>query len=170
MKGNVFREAVMNDFDGLLARVIEQAKGLRIPISERIDPHVRVNRRAVTRFGCCVKQGERYTIELSERLLQAEEWACMQTLAHEVLHTCWGCRNHGKRWKGYAERMNAAYGFRISRSETCQALGVPDAKPVRYVLVCQNCGQEFRRAKASALVQHPERYRCRCGGRLERRL
>ena len=41
----------MNDFDGLLARVIEQAKGLRIPISERIDPHVRVNRRAVTRFG-----------------------------------------------------------------------------------------------------------------------
>ena len=54
----------MNDFDGLLARVIEQARGLRIPISERIDPHVRVNRRAVTRFGCCVKQGERYTIEL----------------------------------------------------------------------------------------------------------
>ena len=27
-------------------------------------------------------------IELSERLLEAEERACMQTLAHEVLHTC----------------------------------------------------------------------------------
>ena len=66
----------MNDFDGLLARVIEQARGLQIPISERIDPHVRVNRRAVTRFGCCVKQGERYTIELSERLLQASGPVC----------------------------------------------------------------------------------------------
>lgn len=160
----------MKDLDGLLARVMEQARELRIPISDRIDPHVRVNHRAVARFGCCFRQGEGYFIELSERLLLAEDWACMQTLAHEVLHTCWGCRNHGRRWKGYAARMNEAFGYRISRTQTCQALGVPDARPVRYVLVCRTCGMEFRRVRASALVQHPERYRCPCGGTLERRL
>ena len=158
----------MNDFDALLARVLEQARALRIPVARNIDPHVRINRRAVTRFGCCVKQGDKFTIELSERLLAAEERSCMQTLAHEVLHTCPGCRNHGERWKGYAGRMNAAYGYAISRTGSCQELGVPDVKPVRYILQCQQCGQEFRRAKASQLVQHPERYRCRCGGRLVR--
>lgn len=160
----------MNDLDALLARVIQQARALRIPISSQIDPHVRVNRRAVTRFGCCIRQGDRYTIELSERLLAAEERACMQTLAHEVLHTCWGCRNHGARWKGYAAKMNAACGYQIARTGSCEELGIPEAKPVRYIVVCQSCGQEFRRAKASPLVQHPERYRCRCGGRLERQL
>lgn len=160
----------MNDFDALLARAVDQARAVRIPAARNIDPHVRVNRRAVTRFGCCAKQGERYVIELSERLLWAPEAACMQTLAHEVLHTCRGCRDHGERWKEYAARMNAAYGYHISRTGTCQELGVPDIKPVRYLLVCRRCGQQFRRAKASPLVLHPERYRCKCGGTLERRL
>ena len=159
----------MNDFDALLVRVIRQAETLRIPISPSIDPHVRNNRRAVTRFGCCIKEGDRYIIELSERMLAAEERACMQTLAHEILHTCRGCRNHGERWKSYAAKMNAGYGYTLSRTQTCQSLGVPDIKPARYVLVCRECGQEFRRARASELVKHPERYRCKCGGRLDRR-
>ena len=78
----------MNEFDALLARAVEQARALGIPVSARISPRVAVNRRAVTRFGCCIRRGGEYVIELSERLLEAEERACMQTLAHEVLHTC----------------------------------------------------------------------------------
>ena len=35
-----------------------------------------MNRRAVTRFGCCIQRGKGYTIELSERLLTAPEGAC----------------------------------------------------------------------------------------------
>ena len=109
----------MNEFDALLARAVEQARALGIPVSARISPHVAVNRRAVTRFGCCIRRGGEYVIELSERLLEAEERACMQTLAHEVLHTCPGCRNHGALWKEYAARMNGAYGYAISRTGTC---------------------------------------------------
>ena len=101
-------------------------------------------------------------------LLEAEERACMQTLAHEVLHTCPGCRNHGALWKEYAARMNGAYGYAISRTGTCEALGVADVRPVRYRLVCERCGQEFCRSRRSPLVDHPERYRCRCGGVLRR--
>ena len=122
----------------------------------------------VTRFGCCIRRGGEYVIELSERLLEAEERACMQTLAHEVLHTCPGCRNHGALWKEYAARMNGAYGYAISRTGTCEALGVADVRPVRYRLVCERCGQEFCRSRRSPLVDHPERYRCRCGGVLRR--
>lgn len=159
----------MNDFDALLKRVVEQAGALGLPVSGRIDPHVAVNRRAVTRFGCCIQRGKDYTIELSERLLAAPEGACLQTLAHEVLHTCPGCRNHGQRWKEYARRMNEAYGYAISRTGSCEALGVADTRPVRHLVVCTHCGMEFPRSRRSPLVDHPERYRCRCGGRLRRK-
>ena len=158
----------MNDFDALLARVVEEARALAIPVSPRLSPHVTVNRRAVKRFGCCIHQGEECRIELTQRLLEAPEKSCRQTLAHEVLHTCPGCRNHGARWKEYAGRMNRAYGYDIRRTGSCEELEVPDLTPVRHLLVCQACGKEFPRAVASALVRHPERYRCRCGGTLRR--
>lgn len=159
----------MNDFDALLVQVLGQAGALGIPVSGRIDPHVRVNRRAVTRFGCCIRREAGFQIELSARLLEADERACLQTLAHEALHTCPDCRNHGAVWKTYAAAMNAAYGYAIARTAACGELGVPDQRPARYLVVCRSCGAEFPRARASALVLHPERYRCRCGGRLERR-
>ena len=38
----------MNEFDALLARAVEQARALGIPVSARISPRVAVNRRAVT--------------------------------------------------------------------------------------------------------------------------
>ena len=158
----------MNEFDALLARAVEQARALGIPVSARISPRVAVNRRAVTRFGCCIRRGGEYVIELSERLLEAEERACMQTLAHEVLHTCPGCRDHGRRWKEYAGRMNAAYGYHITRTSTNEELGLAEQRPPKYILRCTACGAQFKRLRASPLTRHPERYRCRCGGRLER--
>ena len=153
--------------DGLLARVIAQAKAAGIPVAEDIRPTVALNSRATGRFGCCVRKNGGFTIELSSRLLGAEERAVMQTLAHEVLHTCRGCSNHGARWKGYAARMNAAYGYDIARTDSCEKLGVPDTARVRYLLVCTRCGAQIRRSRRSRLVDHPERYRCRCGGTLE---
>lgn len=156
----------MNDFDALLAQVLEQARALAIPVSPAIVPHVEVNRRAVSRFGCCIRRGRQYTIQLSACLLQAEERACRQTLAHEVLHTCPGCQNHGALWKEYAARMNRAWGYAIARTGSCPDLGVPEQKPVRHLVECSSCGAQFRRARASSLVKHPERYRCKCGGAL----
>lgn len=159
----------MDRFDKLLVQVLEQARSLGIPVSDRIDPHVKINRRAVTRFGCCIHQRDgSCLIELSARLLEASEQACLQTLAHEVLHTCPGCRNHGPRWKGYAARMNAAYGYEIARTDTCQRLGVEDTRTIRHLVVCTQCGRQFPRTRLSTLVAHPERYRCACGGTLRR--
>lgn len=159
----------MKEVDTLLSEVLEQARALGIPVGKHICPRVRLNTRAVARFGCCLKQGEAYLIEVSAHLLQAGEEAVRETLAHEVLHTCRGCRNHGERWKGYAARMNAAYGYHISRTNTWEALGLPDQKAVKHLVVCECCGREFKRAKASALVRYPDRYRCPCGGRLTRK-
>ena len=156
----------MNDCDALLREVMGQAQALGIPISREIEPHVVINARAVTRFGCCKLQRGKYIIEVALRVAQGPEESCRETLAHEVLHTCYGCRNHGKRWQGYAGRMNDAYGYRIKRTSTQEDMGVAETRPYKYLLRCEKCGMEFKRFRASALTRHPERYRCKCGGKL----
>lgn len=152
--------------DALLAQAIGQAAAVGAPVSSRICPQVRVNRRAKTRFGCCRASGGGYVIEVAAALCAARDQAILQVLAHEVLHTCPGCANHGPAWKGWAAQMNRAYGYCIQTTDTHQALGLVDQRPVRYPVVCSRCGQRLPRMKRSPLVDHPERYRCRCGGRL----
>ncbi len=155
------------ELDALLAAAAAQARALKIPVSPGIEPHVRLNRRARTRFGCCIRRNGTYTIELSALLAQdGSEQAILQVLCHEVLHTCYGCSNHGARWKSYAQRMNAAYGYHIRRTDDYASLGIEDQRPVRYYVVCEQCQRRIPRMKRSPLVDHPERYRCPCGGKL----
>lgn len=155
----------MNDFNELLMTVINMAADLKIPISDRIDPNVKINHRAVGRFGLCKKIGNGYEIELTYRLIDASRTACINVLAHEVLHTCPGCMNHQKKWKKYAYMMNEKYSLNITNTDTCAALGVEDIARIKYVITCDKCGAVIKRQKASKLVSHPERYRCRCGGK-----
>ena len=148
--------------------VLRQAKALHIPYAASIDPAIRVNRRAVRRLGCCVKKGGHFEIEVSAALMDAADDAICQVLAHELLHTCYGCQNHGKRWKGYANRMNSVYGYSIQRTDDPTKWGVVQEHSLpRYRVFCKTCGKEWFRYSKSALVEHPERYRCSCGGLLE---
>lgn len=158
----------MNDCDALLQAVLREAEALGIPVSQNIDPEVKRNRRAARRFGCCRFREGRFEIEVAQRLAEGPEAGCRETLAHEVLHTCCGCRNHGKRWQSYAAKMNAAYGYTISRTSTNEKMGVDELRSPNYILRCTRCGAEFHRLRASQLTRHPERYRCRCGGSLTR--
>lgn len=159
----------MNDFDALLKTVLAEVRAAGIPAALLIDPHVRINRRASRRFGCCIAKGPLHIIELSWRLLQADEHICRTILCHEILHTCRGCKNHGARWKQYAARMEQLHGYRVSRTDSYENLGIADTAPApNYILECTRCGARIERLRRSALVQHPERYRCRCGGALRR--
>jgi predicted SprT family Zn-dependent metalloprotease len=153
--------------NALLAQVIDEARRAGIPVSREIDPVVRVNRRARTRFGCCIQKNGRYYIEIAGQMTRADEKAVRQVLAHEVLHSCRGCANHGQRWKAYAAKMGQLYGYDITRTDSFEKLGLEDQRPVRYLITCQDCGRQMKRMKRSALVEHPERYRCRCGGALK---
>ena len=147
----------------LLSRVQGEAAALHIPFAPSLK--VRVNTRAVRRLGCCIREQGTFTLELSAALLQQPDDEICETLAHELLHTCYGCQNHGKRWKSYAAKMNAAYGYHIARTGKAPAAPV---RPAPYRLRCANCGAELLRYRRSPLVDHPERYRCRCGGALRR--
>ena len=162
-------ETHMPEVDRLMQQVIAQARALHIPVSEHIEPHVRINRRATGRFGACFadRRSGTFRIEISDMLLGAAEKVCCQTLAHEVLHTCYGCQNHKKRWRQYAEKLNEAYGYQIARTDSPERLGVEKKSVVRYWVVCTQCGAEIPRQRRSRLIEHPEAYRCaKCGGKL----
>lgn len=156
-----------NDFNALLEAVMAEARAVGIPVSDCISPIVIVNRRAKTRFGSCRRLGNTFVIELSGALAQAPAFSCRQILAHEVLHTCPGCHDHGARWRSYARRMGNAYGYNISRVESHENLGIAGSRPApRFTLVCADCARRYERIRASRLTAHPERFRCGCGGKL----
>ncbi len=156
------------ELDGLLAEMTETLRALGIPLSTQISPSLVVNSRARRRLGCCWFRDGRYVIEVSASLLE-KPGDLRQTLAHELLHTCRGCRNHGEKWKAYAARVNEALGYEIQRLAPAQ--GEPEPlrrEQTRYVLKCQSCGAEIRRSRMSKAVKQPWRYRCPCGGKLKR--
>ena len=66
------------------------------------------------------------------------------------------------------ENAQADNFYRYNNYESLDAVqwSSPEQKAARYVLVCTRCGAEFIRARATSVVLHPERYRCRCGGQL----
>ena len=70
----------MNDCDALLREVTAQAVALGIPVSQKVEPHVVINTRAATRFGCCIFDGKtgRFRIEVARRVAEGTEMICRE--------------------------------------------------------------------------------------------
>ncbi len=130
---------------------------------------VKVNTRAVSRWGRCKKVSyDMYEIEISAVLLQddVDDKGAETTMLHELLHSCEGCMNHGAKWKALANKVNAAYGYNIKRNTSSDEKGVKDniVKKAKHKIVCQKCGKEIYRMRASNLTKYPTLYSCMCGG------
>ena len=103
----------MNLPDKLLSIVLSGAF-CGLPIADRISPTVRINRRAVRRLGCCIREGDGYHIEafgshalrIGNRLPCG---ACTRVTAYLP-----GCMNHGNRWKRYATQMRRLSAMKLS--------------------------------------------------------
>lgn len=134
-----------------------------------------VNTRAKARWGLCTKVGRGvFDIQIAASLLDdtIDDQAAKDTIAHELLHTVPGCFKHTGKWKQYAELINKLMPHYSIKTRTSYAdKGVEDlrsAPTYRYILKCEQCGREVRRQKKSAVIEHPENYRCKCGGKLKR--
>ncbi len=134
-----------------------------------------VNTRARRRWGQCRKFPDgHYEINISERLLESPEQkdALRTTILHELLHTCYGCMNHGKRWKMYAEKVNAALGCTIRATESSKEMGLPEETGravYKHKFVCRTCGAVVYRQRESRFTKNYQYYRCaRCGGTFHR--
>ncbi len=137
-----------------------------------------INRRAKKRWGQCRRfPDQHYEINISDRLLESikQKQALKTTVMHELLHTCYGCMNHGTRWKTYAEKVNRAYGYEIKTTDTPLDMGFTKeqleayAEPYKHRFVCNDCGSVVLRQRESRFTRHYQFYRCaKCGGTFRR--
>ena len=83
------------------------------------------------------------------------------TICHEIIHTCNGCFQHGKRWVKYALRMDAEYGYEIATDKNEYNVFHSEL-PVLHQMVCPNCGRKIIIKKDSVwtLVQNGEKAYC----------
>lgn len=156
----------MRDLRPYIIRCCRKLDDLKIAYASDIT--FDINYRAKTRLGQCKRKGDSYIVEIASSLLdeQTPESLLIETLMHEILHTCDGCMKHTGKWKQYADKVNAAYGYNITRTAGREELPEnisADLKP-KYRVVCKSCGAVYERFKQSAVIKHPERYRCgKCG-------
>lgn len=171
----------MTEFEYRINDLMEEAidELLRIGIEPaRNISGIYENRRAKKRLGCCrlEKNGlqRNFRIEISTVLAEASDKVLKQVILHELLHTCTGCFNHGKKWKKLAEQANYTYGYRIQRLSAPEELGMAamereGQRPAyKYRIRCKKCGTVSYRMRKSKVVEKPRKYRCaKCGGALE---
>lgn len=163
----------MKDLQELAFRCRAELASLQIPYGKvKIWS---INCRAKARWGLCKKLPDgTYEIEIAKALLQddVDDIAVKNTIIHELIHTCPGCFKHTGKWKQYADRVNRylpQYNIKAATSEIEKGVAIERKAPVyRYCLKCSSCGTEIKRQKKTAVIEHPEHYRCKCGGKLTR--
>ena len=155
----------------LTFKLVKELQEIGIPVSKDIEDVV-INNKAKARFGACkVKKGtfgkRRYVIEISSEVLGCETKDLSLIIIHELLHTCKDCFNHGKKWKLYCGIVEKELGYKITRTQRYEELGLVkprEREQVKYMVKCSGCGQEFPRKRMCTLVKYPERYKCsKCG-------
>lgn len=132
-----------------------------------IYPHCKaqdfsVNTRAKHRWGQCKKRGDKYSINISNRLLYDDisDIATKTTVMHELLHSCDNAMEHKHEWLRLANKVNQAYGYNIKRCTSASEKMTDEQikrynKPVEhkktYVCKCNDCdkiiGKYYRRSK-----------------------
>lgn len=142
-----------------------------IPISENITAF-RLNGRLRSTWGRCRRWPDgHFEIELQKKMFEnGSSEGIINTLIHELLHTCPGCFNHGKQWKKHAEIVKKRFGLNITRTDTAENKGMEetqlDMEKYKYKIKCCNCGHSWLRRRKVKLVKHPDWFRCPCGGEL----
>lgn len=162
----------MNTFtDRKLFEALDEAEmicqQMRIPTRNVVRTFV--NPRLTSTWGRCRSLGgSRFEIEISKRLMtDGADEGLLNTMLHELLHTCEGCMNHGGLWKEYASRLNGI-GYNIQTRDTAEAKGVPEtACNYKYRVTCKECGAVWNYTRRGAVVRslqyNPKSCTCGCG-------
>ncbi len=163
----------------LLGETIELLNGMNVPVKKQlINPMVEIKSGSTIQFGYCRKinsgfttEKYTYTIGIASYMLSAEDEALKRLLIHELLHTLPNCMNHGRTWKQYAEYVSRKSRVTIKRTGCLADYGINIGSVENignYAVKCKKCGRITPRHKKSSLITNTARYRCNCGGGLER--
>lgn len=131
------------------------------------------NPRLSATWGRCRKITQyTYKIEVKSKLLDEDvpHDVLMNTMLHELIHTCNGCMNHGELFKRYAARLNRAGWYVNTYVTEAELKAVPQEPTIyRYRVTCEACGKEWNYSRRGAVVRSLQRdlhsCTCPCGAR-----
>ena len=163
----------MRDLMSYASFCMEMLDEINIPYS-KVEKFT-VNTRA-RQWGLCSLRDGKYYIQINVTLLDERngEDGLINTILHELLHTCPDCMNHGAQWKFWAEKVRKAYGYNIKRTSDNDEKEVTTGnlnyhqREYKYHVYCEKCGKLVtRRKRRSDLLDNLGRYvHSGCGGKL----
>lgn len=150
------------------AAVKSKLESINIPVASNCK--FIVNSRAKRRWGRCIQNEDDFTIQVSSTLLDERnpKSALHSTIAHELLHTCPDCMNHGNLWQEYADKVTRILGITVKTKMSSAEKNVAYQELPKYLLKCKKCGHVFGRHRMCDSVKWPMFFHCNCGGELER--
>lgn len=134
------------------------------------------NSRTKNRWGRCTRKLDNmtgdfyYEIEIGEWMTEEKfpEKLIRNTIAHEIIHSCEGCMNHGVKFHQLASIMNAKYGYDIQTYVSKEEMAIRnEVEPVeyRYKIRCKKCGHEYGKHRMCEVLRNPSLYtHTGCGG------
>ena len=135
--------------DLLLKQVKKELKGL-IPYSDSISKKVKIVKAKSFLGQCkrlgiidCAKNGYQFEIKLSKYLLECDKQLIKDTIAHELIHTCNGCFNHGYSFKSLMYKINKELGYNVVIKNRDKSFS--EKFDHKYKLTCTKCGKVFYR-------------------------
>lgn len=157
----------MRDLIEYAVKCMEYLDNIGIEYGNVVD--FTVNTRARNRWGQCRVVPGGYSININVVLLDERNSVdgLINTILHELLHTCKKCMNHGAEWKRLAAMVYRAYGIDIQRTSSAEEKGVAEEtrpeKNIKHKFVCEGCGQVIVRQRESEFTKRYTAYTCgRC--------
>ena len=97
--------------------------------------------------------------------------AVMSVIVHEILHSCKHGGSHKGMWKIYATQVMRKHPeLVITRTTPASTFHLENTvkSTKKYIVKCTQCGREYYKSRNIGCVKNPEKYRCKCGGRIVR--
>ena len=136
---------------------------------EKPDPNTmyteKIGRRKIVKYW----KYKKHIIEISPWVMNLDETIIKNTIMHELIHCMPHCSNHGEVFKKYANYINEALGYDISRvgnkAEDHKKSNIEynEKKEYKYKIECKRCKQTFYRQRYNK--NFTRKYKCgKCGG------
>lgn len=153
------------DFEKIVSEVRSELWKRNIPF---VDCEVVISKRLRKAFGNTglkIQNGERiYKIQIADYLVRnGSEEFIKNTIAHEYLHTCPDCMNHGEQWKEYAKQVADVFTITTYGNYADAGISNEQMREIRkpkYIAFCTECGCEWHYKRFGKVLQNIDECEC----------
>lgn len=162
----------MKNLNELLQNALEMCDSVGIPYGKITE--IKINNRLSKCWGRCLTKNHReFWIEINGKFAKDEfstNESIIAVICHEIIHTCENCWNHGEKFMAYGKLLTAAYGIKVSATDSAENLTIDKIaweKSMKYAVKC-NCRTVYK-DRMCDIIKYPKLYTCgKCKGFFER--